>query len=364
MKHSREMAYIRQLCCLGLPKEAFFPEFLQAITRVIPSHNNTYSGIDPNEFKPGEISMPTDDAVMANTILQVLKDYWIPERCNRVAAWFQRNSVLTEFSVFDENYFNSDLFHLLFNELDQYHTLLGFFTHHGIPMGAINLFRPRSQKPFDLHDQALFVRLLPYVNHAFQNQNNHEFKYANYGVTGLLMMDMSGNILYQSTAAVRLMLLAHNPLAMTDEILKTNQMLPKLRQLCRNLNTLFAGNDAPPPSFCHTNGSGRFIFTAHWLDKANREPGGLIGVIIEHQEPLNLKLLRALKDAPLSPVQKEVALLVAQGVPTDKIGEQLHIKYTTVKDHIRKIFDKLDIHRREDLLPKLLALESATKWIE
>ena len=132
-------------------------------------------------------------------------------------------------------------------------------------------------------------------------------------------------------------------------------MLPQLRQLCRNLNTLFQGNDAAPPSFCHSNGRGRFIFTAYWLDKVNREPGGLIGVTIEHQEPQALVILRALRDLPLSPTQKEVALFMAQGLPYDKIGERLHIKLTTVKDHAYKIFDKLDIHRREELLPLLLA---------
>jgi Bacterial regulatory proteins, luxR family len=47
-----------------------------------------------------------------------------------------------------------------------------------------------------------------------------------------------------------------------------------------------------------------------------------------------------------------VALLLAQGVSSEKIGERLHIKYTTVKDHVRKIFDKLDIHQREELLAK------------
>jgi ATP/maltotriose-dependent transcriptional regulator MalT len=78
---------------------------------------------------------------------------------------------------------------------------------------------------------------------------------------------------------------------------------------------------------------------------------------IEHQEPLTLKILRAMRNLPLSSAQKEVAILLAQGNSNEKIGEHLHIKLTTVKDHIRKIFVKLDIERREDFLPKLLALD-------
>jgi ATP/maltotriose-dependent transcriptional regulator MalT len=41
----------------------------------------------------------------------------------------------------------------------------------------------------------------------------------------------------------------------------------------------------------------------------------------------------------------------------EKIGESLQIKLTTVKDHVRKIFVKLDIDHREDLLLKLMKLD-------
>jgi DNA-binding NarL/FixJ family response regulator len=69
--------------------------------------------------------------------------------------------------------------------------------------------------------------------------------------------------------------------------------------------------------------------------------------------------LRALGNLPLSPGQKQVAALLAQGYSNEKIGQQLYIKNSTVKDHISKIYTKLDLHNREELLPKLLAIESA-----
>lgn len=71
-----------------------------------------------------------------------------------------------------------------------------------------------------------------------------------------------------------------------------------------------------------------------------------------------------MQDLPLSPVQKQVALLLAQSYSNEKIGGHLHIKLTTVKDHIRKIFDKMGIYHREELLPKLLALERAGTRIQ
>lgn len=51
---------------------------------------------------------------------------------------------------------------------------------------------------------------------------------------------------------------------------------------------------------------------------------------------------------------------MAQGYSNEVIGERLHIKLTTVKDHVGKIFTKLGIHRREELLPMLLAVDCPT----
>jgi DNA-binding CsgD family transcriptional regulator len=145
-----------------------------------------------------------------------------------------------------------------------------------------------------------------------------------------------------------------------DRHIKENALLQKLAQICRNLDAIFQGKDAAPPYWSHTNGRGRFIFRAYWLDKQNNEPRDLICMSIEHQEPLTLKILRMLQNLPLSPMQKEVALLLAQGLSNEKIGEQLHIKVTTVKDYISALFAKLDITRRDELLPKLVAMECAT----
>jgi DNA-binding CsgD family transcriptional regulator len=87
----------------------------------------------------------------------------------------------------------------------------------------------------------------------------------------------------------------------------------------------------------------------------------MIGVAIEHIEPLLIKILKVLQHLPLSPMQKEVAALVAQGFSNDKISQHLHIKVTTVKEYINLIFIKLDIDRREELLPILEAMEKSDK---
>lgn len=48
----------------------------------------------------------------------------------------------------------------------------------------------------------------------------------------------------------------------------------------------------------------------------------------------------------LTPKEKEVALLVAQGLSNKEIGEELHVGETTIKSHLSSIYAKLDVKDR------------------
>jgi DNA-binding CsgD family transcriptional regulator len=188
--------------------------------------------------------------------------------------------------------------------------------------------------------------------------NDEEIHYCELSHTGMMIMDGQGNMLFQSEVAKNLLCLANYAVLPMDSPIKLLPIELQLGQICRNLSAIFQGKEVVPPSFTVTNGLGKFQFRANWMDSVNNEQAGLIGITIEHHEPTTLKIHRALQKLPLSPMQKEVGLLLAQGATNAEIGQRLHIKLTTVKDHISKIFTKLDIQRREELLPKLLAIGS------
>ena len=50
MKPNNALTYVRQLCCLGLGKEAVIPELLRSVKAVIPSDSNVFIGLDENQF--------------------------------------------------------------------------------------------------------------------------------------------------------------------------------------------------------------------------------------------------------------------------------------------------------------------------
>ena len=356
-KHSNAIAYLRQLCCSGLDKEIVIPEFLRAVQTVIPSGSNAFSGVDESLHSSYHILEFVDAEL--DEAPAVISDYFTAERINFAAACFRRHPVIPGWVALDEAFYNSDLYNLVNRRHAQHHALHATVLQNGQPIGVLSLYRPRQQKPFDSREQWLLVQLLPYLAHALRGGDNKDIQYGEPGLPGMIVMDTQGTILYLTNEAKSLLALACHPVLSLDARNQEVELLAKLAQLCRNLQAIFRGKHAAPPSCCHTNGRGRFTFRAYWLERLNQEPGRMISMTIEHQEPLTLKILRTMQGLPLSPVQKQVALLLAQGISNEKIGERLNIKLTTVKDHISKIFDKLGIYRREELLPMLLALDKS-----
>jgi DNA-binding NarL/FixJ family response regulator len=78
----------------------------------------------------------------------------------------------------------------------------------------------------------------------------------------------------------------------------------------------------------------------------------MIAVTIQHAEPPVLRA-RALH-APLSIVQKKVCSLLLCGLSHREIACELEVSPSTVIDHVRKIYRKLDVHSIDDLRAKLL----------
>jgi DNA-binding CsgD family transcriptional regulator len=356
MNQNKAIAYLRQLCCLGLDKETVIPEFLRAVENVILSGNNAFTGID-DQFKPSYVMLNfvPDDINEMNSIL--MDGYRTPKFLQNTATWFSQHPILTDITALVDDFYKSDTYNLLFRKYDQHYALWALVYQQGKPVGMLSLHRAQKHKPFDYHEQALLIRLLPYVAHALQVTNSKDIQYSEQGVLGMMIMDTQGNIHFLSPEAKNLLVLAAYPVLSLNAHSKENSVLQKLAHCCHNLKAIFQGKDAAPPSWSHTNGRGRFIFRAYWLNKQHNEPDDLICLSIEHQEPLTLIILRMLQNQALSPMQKEVALLVAQGFSNEKVGERLHIKITTVKDYISTLFTRLDISHRNDLLPKLMELE-------
>ena len=352
MKPNHAITYLRQICCSGLSKEIAITEFLKSIPLLIPSNSNTFS-VGNKKLLPDYHLAGFDLSDMATIAPTVIAEYHTPERQRRAMNWFGRYSTIDNPEIMEASFYRTDLYNLVYRHFDMHYVLWIPVPLPDKNVGILGLYRPKTQKPFDKQDQTQLMRLLPYLNHAYRaaNDANHDMRPD--GLSGMLILDLNGSIVYQSPEASLLLKKARFPRLLID-LRQQDRILAKLAELCGNLQRIFRGLDAPPPSYIHDGPTGQFVFHAFWLDGCGNDTQNLIGMTIEHRQPLVLNILQSLRDSPLSPAQKDVALLLAQGLTLVQISRRLHIKPITVKDHVRKIYDKLDIHRREDLLPKLL----------
>lgn len=65
--------------------------------------------------------------------------------------------------------------------------------------------------------------------------------------------------------------------------------------------------------------------------------------------------MKGLPDSkPLSPRQREIASLIAQGLPTKTIGATLHISPWTVATHLRRLYLRFGVNTRASMIARLL----------
>jgi PAS domain S-box-containing protein len=77
-------------------------------------------------------------------------------------------------------------------------------------------------------------------------------------------------------------------------------------------------------------------------------------IILLDQLPDSACIQAGLKNYNLSCREEETALLAATGHSNREIAEKLFITEYTVKDHLKKIFQKIHVHNRSELCPKIL----------
>jgi DNA-binding CsgD family transcriptional regulator len=183
------------------------------------------------------------------------------------------------------------------------------------------------------------------------------------GHEGFVIADLKGQIRHLSTEARRLLILATRP-TIGAGIRSADLELPvPVVELSRRLAPVFNGRDASAPPACHLrNCLGGFTFRAYVLNQDGLpetapEPAPLVGIHIRHQEPQTLCIVRRLGSTPglLSQRQMQICLLLATGVPNAVIARQMNMSPHTVITHTRRLYEKLDVHNRSDLVAKLTA---------
>jgi DNA-binding CsgD family transcriptional regulator len=356
---ARVEARIKQLCCLGLGGEAVMPALLPDLRELIPASGNTFFWAGENY----EMKNVYDDnpAVLETAPLYFEEFYNKPEREMLIGFTesMQRQigivSMDQAFLVDERTYRKSDHFNLLHRPLGYDDFLRLIVREHGRALGALHIWRRSKGPPFTRDEERCLLRLHPFIAHALTAPKSLDAPLVDSGEAELIVADGNGKPLYLSRKARRLLTLAAHPRIGAGVPWEPAVLPAAVVRICKNLVGVFNGEgSAGPPVHHHRNAWGGFTFRAYKLDPTDAS-SSVIGVIIEHHEPLPVKLMRQIGKLPLSARQAEVCFHMASGLSYAEIAERLHISPHTAVAHSRWIYDKLGVASRAELVDKLLA---------
>jgi DNA-binding CsgD family transcriptional regulator len=218
------------------------------------------------------------------------------------------------------------------------------------PLGSLVLYRAPGDTIFGKDEEALLGALVPYIARALEREVALPLDFARrHGHRALLSMSNEGDLQYISQDAHRMLLLAHG--GITPDAagrVPRRETSPTLGILVEQIRRS-QGQSFHRASVTIENVWGRFVFEAERLVPLDPTAPSAIHVTIQHDEPRAVAQRRVLGALPLSVTQREVCALLHAGYTHAAIGTLLLVTPSTVADHIKKIYTKLDVHSVHEL---------------
>lgn len=361
MKRTAQLAHIRQLCCIGVAGQALMPALLRAIREYVSADSAGFFWVDAQ----GEMTNLYADRMLSPGLMRVYfeRHYDGGEHPFR-QAFIKRATAcdtVTSSSASPElartAYYNEILRHL-----DAHHVMYAVIRDQGHALGQLSLYRPREAKAFTAEERGAVKDISHYVAHAVNRPKElaPEIEFVDAESEGMVVVDFQGQIVEAAAKSLNLLSMAlkreFNP--GMPPLMVGDTMPAAVQQLLALLQKAMLGVGAAAPRTAIDGPWGRFLLSAYALDDAGGSLASAVSraaIHIRRQQPMILKLAEAMGGFDISPQQREVALLLAQGRSNQQIGTALNVSGNTVNYHIKQLFMRLDAHDRAGAVAKMLA---------
>ncbi|MGE5096246.1 MAG: helix-turn-helix transcriptional regulator [Betaproteobacteria bacterium] len=357
MKQSAVRARIRQICCLGLPSELLMASLLPALRELVPSDSAAFFWVDAR----GEMrNMYAERMLPPDAMSLYFERYYDGREASFRRAFRQRASepdgVLA--TTPDAEMTRSAYYNEILRRLDAHHVLYGIVREQGAALGQLSLYRSQEAPAFTARERADLSSVMRYVAHGVaggEPQPEGVVAFQDSDDETMLVTDRMGRVRHGSEKGRRLLVLATtseiNPASLKSAV--NDRATQALRALCGRLEAVEHGEETSPPVMTFDSRWGRHIMRAYWLHDDHQAADALIGVRIQRQEPMILRFVQAMGRLPLSPQQREIALMIAQGKSNQEMAEGLGVSGNTVAYHIKQLFLKLDVHDRAGAIARI-----------
>lgn len=362
---------LRQLCSLGLPPEDVVPQFLATLEEAVPSDAHWFNRVDERGVTVASYTNMAEGAHYGKIFHDFLAAL--------AGDSSQRGSGLDELqsAVFttpgpEEGWVSEDRVLAEMRERQRamriFHSILVFYREeilapNGVrdtvdvtvgttakPHGPISLWRAGRAR-YRPQEREFVVGMSRYLGYALNAPATADPPMVEDDLRGVVLLDEAGRVAQLDECARRMLALAGH--GGRDGEAATAEVFKRLALMSR-------GQPTATPELGINGDWGRFRFRAHWLRKPTDDAAGLAAVTVSQYVPRRLKLWRAAHALALPIRQREVCLWFADGLSLTDIAARQGVSRHTVVDHVRRLYERLEIDpSRDNLRDRLLGITKA-----
>jgi len=350
---ARDVAFIRKLCTLGLPPRSLVLALLPAIRHLVSAHSAGVFWVDA----AGQMTSLYAERLLPPQALAAYHERHYGDHKEGFAAAFKTRAQASDpisWRSYSRREQESSYFRDVLKPLDSYHILYAVLSSEKRAFAQLSLYRGERDKAFSGADAEALRPLLRYLSMGLADPDAaSEWPAESIVVEEQLgIVTGQGQIVSASSAwkrLIRLGALAHvSPGGAAREHAVIEEFLRQLAASAqdREASVLVVRDTA----------WGRFKVSAFPLNDERGRRASQIALLIRREEPKALSLVRGTGNSALSPQQREVALLLAQGRTNPEIAEQLGLSPNTASYHVKQVYAKLDVNDRDAVAQRLLNL--------
>ena len=357
MTRARDVAFIRKLCSLELAPQVLTQSLLPALRVLIPSHSAGLFWVDDR----GEMTSLYAERMLPSDVMAAYYERHYRHAEEGFASAFRRRANASDavtYHSFTREEQETDYFRDVLARLDAYHVLYGVLRNGKRPVAQISFYRGRTDHPFDAAAANTLRPLLGYISGvvervpiAAQPQDGNVIVEESLGI-----VDAAGAVVSGTDVWLRLVRLAAlAQVSPKDARQETREVSSFLRRIADQV-LAFEADAAVRNEFAWDTTWGRFTVHAFRLADQRGRRADQVGVVIRRAEPRTLALVRGVGLSPLSPQQREVALLLAKGRTNREIASALSMSLNTANYHVKQVYVRLAIKDRNAVAATLIEL--------
>ncbi len=360
MARVRDVSFIRKLCTLGLPPQTVAQCLLPELRRLIRSHSAAAFWVD----RQGDMTNLYAERLLPPDAMAAYFEKHYAVKAKSFSDAFGRRAQSADpisFHSFSRAEQNTDYFRDVMQPLDAYHILYGILKDGTRAFAQVSLYRGSGDKPFDRASAEMLRSVLRYLATGLgaSASNTAVEEAALVAEENLGIVSLTGTAISAPEGWRRSLRLAALSEVSPRHALKEHAAIELfVRQL---LEELLPEQHRQPASreAVRDTAWGRFVIRAFRLPHPQGGSADQVGLLIRREEPRSVSLVRGTGMAALSPQQREVALLLAEGKTNREIAEQLGLSLNTASYHVKQVYARLDVSERSAVASKLLHLAQA-----